>query len=111
MVDKVGGERGFEADIRRFERRLAGIGIQHEDIRLPNMLWSQENNVVMFIDFERSTEIRRRALQEISDKKEAKPGNRVKTKGSEVGADGCRIHRTLKTKALFRRCSEWYRIA
>ena len=35
----------------------------------PNMLWNQEADRVMFIDFERATEISRRPLQEL-------PGNR-----------------------------------
>ena len=35
----------------------------------PNILWNQEADRVMFIDFERATEISRRPLQEL-------PGNR-----------------------------------
>jgi len=73
-VDKIEGARAFKTEIMRFERRLARVGIQYEDIRPPNMLWSQENNGVMFIDLERATEIRRRALQEL-------PANRKRKRG------------------------------
>lgn len=64
-MDKIEGARAFETEIMRFESCLARVAIQHEDIRPPNMLWSQENDGVMFIDLERATEIRRRALPEL----------------------------------------------
>ena len=68
-VDKVKGAKDFDTDIKRFESQIARLGVQHEDIRPPNMLWNQEADGVMFIDLERATEIRRIALQEL-------PGNR-----------------------------------
>ncbi len=64
-IDKVKGVRNFETEIMRFESKIARMGVQHKDIRPPNMLWNQESNGVMFIDLERATEIRRIALQEL----------------------------------------------
>ena len=76
-IDKVKEARAFETDIMQFERRIAGMGVRHEDIRPPNMLWSQENDGVMFIDLERATEIRRIALQEL-------PANRKRKQSFEA---------------------------
>lgn len=41
----------------------------------PNMLWNQEADKVMFIDFERATEISRRPLHDL-------PGNRKRKRNS-----------------------------
>lgn len=58
-----------------FEATLAGYRIRHGDLEPRNMLWNQELQRVVFIDFERSTFVssqgnkpprRRGALQEIS---------------------------------------------
>ncbi len=64
-IDKVNRAKAFETEIIRFEKLIAGMGIRYEDLRPPNMLWSQENHGVMFIDLGRATEIRRTALQEL----------------------------------------------
>ena len=71
-VDSVHPKRRFDTEIKQFETRLARLGVQHEDIRPPNMLWNEETGGVMFIDFERSTEIPSSALQEISPNKKRK---------------------------------------
>ena len=75
-----GGERFNEINVMRkyskeitdFESQISRLGVQHEDIRPPNMLWNQETGGVMFIDFERSTEIRGRALLEITPNRKRK---------------------------------------
>ena len=83
-VDKVKGETTFDVEIKHFERQIARMGVQHEDIRPPNMLWSQENGGVMFIDLERATEIRRIALQEI-------PANRKRKRSAEAAKPAATI--------------------
>ncbi|MCJ1472398.1 hypothetical protein MMC13_001046 [Lambiella insularis] len=64
-IDKVKGERTFDMKIKQFERQIARMGVQHEDIRPQNVLWSQETEGVMFIDLERATDISRTPLQEL----------------------------------------------
>lgn len=39
-IDKIKGVRNFEKAIMRFEGQIARMGVQHEDIRPPNMLWN-----------------------------------------------------------------------
>ena len=82
-IDKVKGERTFDMEIKQFERQISRMGVQHEDIRPPNMLWSQETERIMFIDLERATEISRIPLQEL-------PGNR-KRKRSLAATDELEI--------------------
>lgn len=72
-INKVKGERTFDMEIKQFERQTARMGVQHEDIRPPNMLWNQETEGIMFIDLERATEILRIPLQEL-------PGNRKRNR-------------------------------
>ena len=78
--DQINVMRKYNTEITQFESQIARLGVQHEDIRPPNMLWNQETGGVMFIDFERSTEVGSRALQEISPNRKRKrsPGG-VKT--------------------------------
>ena len=64
-IDKAKEVRAFGKEIMLFERRIARMGVRHGDIRPPNILWSQENDAVLFIDLERATEIPRIALQEL----------------------------------------------
>ena len=71
-VNLVHPKRRFDTEIKQFETRLARLGVQHEDLRRPNMLWNEETGGVMFIDFERSIEIPSTALQEISPNKKRK---------------------------------------
>ena len=65
-VDQVEGVRNLEMEVKRFEGKLARSGVRHEDLRPPNMLWNKEVDKVMFIDFERATEMHMKALQELS---------------------------------------------
>lgn len=90
MVDLVYPTRNFDTEIKQFESRIARLGVQHEDIRPPNMLWNQENGGVMFIDFERSIEVRSSALQEVSPNKKRKrsPGG-VKVELGNQGQELC----------------------
>ena len=71
-INLVHPKRRFDTEIKQFESRIARLGVQHEDLRRPNMLWNEETGGVMFIDFERSIEIPSSALQEISLNKKRK---------------------------------------
>ncbi|KAL8684829.1 MAG: hypothetical protein Q9224_006111, partial [Gallowayella concinna] len=53
------GEPDHEQDLQAqdFERALASVGVRHGDLRFPNMLWNQELQHLMFIDFERSRRV------------------------------------------------------
>lgn len=46
-----------ELQVLEFEKAIAALGIRHRDIRSPNMLWSEESQRLIFIDFERSVVI------------------------------------------------------
>ena len=83
-IDKVKGGRTFDIEIKHFESQIARLGVQHEDIRLPNMLWSRETNAVIFIDFERATETRGKALQEIAVNRKRKRNRSVETAKSNI---------------------------
>ena len=71
-IDEINVMRTYSTQITQFESQIARLGVQHEDIRPPNMLWNQETGGVMFIDFERSIEVRGRALQEITPNRKRK---------------------------------------
>ena len=60
-VDEV-GKTGpdLERRVKEFDSELANFSVQHNDlwtsrIRYPNMLWNEEFQRILFIDFERST--------------------------------------------------------
>ena len=71
-LDETNVMRKYSTEVTHFESQIARLGVQHEDIRPPNMLWNQETGGVMFIDFERSIEVRGRALQEITPNRKRK---------------------------------------
>ncbi|KAL8797966.1 MAG: hypothetical protein Q9182_007070 [Xanthomendoza sp. 2 TL-2023] len=52
-------ELDHEQDLQAkgFQQALAAKGVRHGDLRFPNMLWNQELQRVMFIDFERSRRV------------------------------------------------------
>lgn len=56
----------LEAEKQRSLKELAGSGILHNDLRLANMLWNNENQRVMLIDFERSVVFRSKRNREPS---------------------------------------------
>ena len=74
LLMSYGGERvevtskGQDQEVKQFEARIAEYGVVHRDIRCPNLLFNQELQRLMFIDFERSTVARktkRKVLQEL----------------------------------------------
>ena len=74
-VDKFKGVKNLEMEVKRFESEVARLGVQHGDLRRPNMLWNEEVDGVMFIDLERATEIPTRTLQEFSVNQKRKRRN------------------------------------
>ncbi|KAL8723970.1 MAG: hypothetical protein Q9166_008200 [cf. Caloplaca sp. 2 TL-2023] len=81
-----GLDRQMQKQISRFEAKLDRLGIKHEDLRRPNMLWNNELQRLIFIDFERSTIQPRvknvsRMLGEISSNK-GSPRTKSPTKSS-----------------------------
>lgn len=53
-------ERSFKNEIDRTRSEISGAGIEHLDERAPNMLWNEEVQRVMFVDFGRARVTRRR---------------------------------------------------
>jgi len=57
-------------------KKLLSYGIEHHDVRPPNVLWNPEIKCVMLVDFERSEILTQRAaLQEISPNRKRKHFN------------------------------------
>ncbi|KAL8801686.1 MAG: hypothetical protein Q9182_004280 [Xanthomendoza sp. 2 TL-2023] len=50
-------DREQDLQAKGFQQALAAKGVRHGDLRFPNMLWNQELQRVMFIDFERSRRV------------------------------------------------------
>lgn len=50
----------FKNEIDRTRSEISDAGIEHLDERAPNMLWNEEMQRVMFIDFGRAQVTRRR---------------------------------------------------
>ncbi|KAL8747389.1 MAG: hypothetical protein Q9190_000735 [Brigantiaea leucoxantha] len=73
LLMSYGGEQIKKLDenlalqVQEFEKVIGRLGVCHEDLREPNMLWNKELERLMFIDFERSTTINNsRALIELA---------------------------------------------
>lgn len=64
---KVKDMRSLQMEICGFEDDIERLGVRHNDIISDDMLWNDEVHEIMFIDFESSTDIRGRALQEVSN--------------------------------------------
>ena len=63
---EVEGVKDLRMQIQRFEKRTQRLGVLHNDLVPRNILWNNQLQRVMFIDFERATETGRQALQEVS---------------------------------------------
>ena len=87
-IDRIETRGAFQVEIERFESRIAEIGVRHEDIRLPNMLWNHETKGIMFIDLERATEVRRVVFCEVTGNGKRKRGfEMVKMTGQDQSSD------------------------
>ena len=65
-ADKCKGEEILQTEICQFEDEIERLGVRHDDIIPDNILWNNDIQNVMFIDFEKSTEIHTRVLRELS---------------------------------------------
>lgn len=53
--------------------KMLGYGVEHRDVRPPNVLWNPESRNVVLVDFERSVILKQvQALQEISSNRKRK---------------------------------------
>jgi hypothetical protein len=76
----VKGMAGIQEEIQRTVAEVRRAGVDQMDIRLPNLLWNQEAQRVILIDFERAIEVeardaraaKKRAMQKISPNKRRK---------------------------------------
>ena len=89
------GAGNFSSEVKRTVTRVERAGVSQRDVRPPNMLWNEENNRPMLIDFERSvihqsrrapTKMRKgtRALQETSQSKKKSQDERAKGKRAQT---------------------------
>lgn len=68
-------DKAMKSQAQDFEVQLDRLGVQHGDMRTTNMLWNQELQRLIFIDFERSTmappvnQLPIRVLRELSPNK------------------------------------------
>jgi hypothetical protein len=71
LVQAVG--RDLAAETSRAVTKLLGCGVEHRDVRPPNVLWNPEIRNVVLVDFERSEILKRVAvLQETSPNRKRK---------------------------------------
>ena len=73
-ADRFKGKEILETEICQFEDEIKQLGVQHNDIIPDNMLWNDNIQSVMFIDFEKSTEVSTRVLQELSSNRKRQRG-------------------------------------
>jgi hypothetical protein len=59
--------RDLEVDTSRAVTKMLDCGVEHRDVRPPNVLWNPETRNVVLVDFERSEILKRKlVLQELS---------------------------------------------
>ena len=74
-ADKVCDEVEIAAQTVDFEAKIKGLGVIHDDlISGNNILWNDQLQSIMFIDFEGARVIRRKALQELSSNRKRNHG-------------------------------------
>ena len=91
-----GGERAYkfkgvgdlEAPVKQFEDEIERLGVQHNDLIPANILWNDQIQKVMFIDFEAATIVRKGVLQELSTNRKRK----WEIKEQTIREEGHRIH-------------------
>ena len=65
--DEVEKPNDLQMQIKGFDKKLHGFGIEHGDLENRNILWNTESQGLMFIDFERAKSVTRtNVLQEIA---------------------------------------------
>ena len=72
---------GLQSETQRTVNEVRQAGIDQCDVRSPNLLWNEETQRVMLIDFERAVEIPQRpAMEEASPNKRRNPFDRLTSK-------------------------------
>ncbi|RFU32574.1 hypothetical protein B7463_g3766, partial [Scytalidium lignicola] len=78
-------ERDLAAETSEVATKLLNCGVEHRDIRPPNVLWNPEIRNVVLVDFERSEILKQMPiLQEISPNRKRKhlpPANKISCNG------------------------------
>ena len=77
-ADKFKGKETLQTEICQFEDEIERLGVRHNDIIPDHVLWNDHIKDIIFIDFEKSTEVCTRVLQELS-------GNRKRQREVEQG--------------------------
>lgn len=71
LISRIG--RDLDLETARAAAALRDRGVEHCDVRPPNVLWDTENSRVMLVDFERSTILKRASiLHEVSPNRKRK---------------------------------------
>lgn len=83
---KVDDVKNLRVQIKQFEARIQRLGVVHNDLIPANILWNDQLQSLMFIDFEAATEVRREAVQELSNNRKRKQS----VEKEEVTADSAR---------------------
>lgn len=69
----VGHGTGFGCGNEQGSEKMLGCGVEHRDVRQPNVLWNTEGGKVMLVDFERSEILTQMPIfQEIPSSKKQK---------------------------------------
>ena len=80
--------RDIDVETTRAVTKLLHYGVEHHDVRPPNVLWNSEGGKVMLVDFERSEILKQApALQEISPNKRRRLHSNEGASCSHLSAD------------------------
>jgi len=67
------GSTGWEVDAETTRKKLLHYGVEHHDVRPPNVLWNPQIRNVVLVDFERSEILKQvQVLQETSPNRKRK---------------------------------------
>jgi hypothetical protein len=93
--------RDFVEETRRAVRKLLDYGVEHGDVRSPNVLWNAESKQVMLVDFERSTILKPAStLQEISPNSKRKNLHPTFIKGYPTMGQSGVCHTTISKRTI-----------
>ena len=69
---EVEGKEDLRVHIKAFQARIQRLGVLHDDLHANNILWNDQLQRPMFIDFEGATEVAREALLQVSSNRKRK---------------------------------------
>jgi len=72
-------------EVRRSVEEIWEEGVDHNDVRLENMLWNEERRRVMMVDFERSVIIQERAREEAQVEAKARAKAKAQAAQAQTG--------------------------